>query len=224
MMNFRLISAASLFAAIHTFSVSATTILCDGCSAAAMLETAKVQATKRIPGVYTIDVLNLTGADYNVYKVTVAAGEQPATPLIAISQQSSAKETQIEAAATNFQLTIQAFKKTAAEKIVLSAHSPYLDVAVASAEKAAFASYITHVVRSQHQPLQQKIATLNASLRHLATIVPGESVDFVASASLQSPLAVETSVVFPDLAEIKVQMTLQHNLADGLVPLVTVIQ
>lgn len=224
MMNFRLIFAASLFATIHTISASATTILCDGCSSAAMLESAKAQAAKRIPGVYTIDVLNLTGADYNAYKVTVAAGGQPDLPLIAISQQSSAKETQIETAATDIQLAIHALQKTAAEKIVLPAHSPYPDAAVARTEKTAFATYTTHIVRSQHQALQLKIATLNANLRHLTTMVPVEYVDFVASASLQPPIAVETWVVFPDHSEIKVQMTLQHNLADGLVPLITVTQ
>ncbi|WP_348731605.1 hypothetical protein [Rheinheimera texasensis] len=224
MMNFRLIFAISLFAAIQSIRVSATTILCDGCNTAAMLESAKVQAARRMPGVYTIDVLNLTGADYSAYKATVAAGGQPGAPLIAISQQTSAKEAQIEAAATDFQLAIHALQKTAAEKIVLPAHSPYPDAAVAKAEKTAFATYTTHVVRSQHQALQQNIATLNASLRHLATMVPVEYVDFVASASLQSPIAVETWVVFPDQTEINVQMTLQYNLADGLVPLITVIQ
>lgn len=220
MINLRLIFVISLFATILTFSASASTILCDSCNTAAMRESAKAQATTRIPGTYTIAVLNITNADYNAYQAIVQAGGPPGTPVIAITQQSSAKEAQVEAAATDLQLAIGAYKKTAAKQIVLPAHSPYQSAANALTEKAAFATYATHVVRTQHKALQQKTNALNASVRQLVTIFPVEYVNI--AATVRSPALLETWVVFPDRSEIKVQMTLQYNLADGLVPVVTV--
>lgn len=218
MKNFRLIVAISLFAAIPT--LNATTILCDGCNTADMRESAEAMAATQIPGTYTIEVLNLTGADYIAYQAIVRAGGSSG----AITQQSSAKEAQVEAAAKELLRAIDAYKQTAAENIVLPTHAVYSGSTEALADKAAFAVYATHIVRTQHKKLQQHMTALNASLQHVATLIPVEYVNIVAAASNQSPKAVETGVVFPDRSEIKVQMTLQNNLVDGLVPVVTVAQ
>lgn len=220
-MNLKTGIVFSLLALTYAPSSFATTIICDGCTAQAMIEAAKNQASTLKFGTHDIGVLNITGADYNLYKAVVGKDNNSDEPVVRISKSSSPAELKIESSAVELQNSINDLKQFISEKIVLPADSPYKTATIALSELSEFSTYATHIVRKRTNPLKDKVKIIESHSQNLVENAQVEVSAVALSVSTKITTVVRTWVVLPDLSKIEVDITFQNNLADGLVMTIT---
>ena len=194
-MKFKISAILSLLASIHTASSFASTIICEGCTSAAMIATAKSEASTLRFGTHDIGVLNITGADYNLYKAVVSKDYNTGLSQVTISKQSSSSELQIEASAADLQKAIDEFKQVASGKIVLPADSPYKSATSALSEISEFSTYATHFVRNRNHSLQNKLTIIASHVEALAANAQVEVSVVALSISTKISTGVTTWVV-----------------------------
>lgn len=219
-MNLQCSLSLVLVACFYAHGISASTIICDQCSAENMLQATKNAALTKQADTHQIGVLNLTKPAQHFYQVTVTADHRHGLTLTNITTQRAAQAIAIENEAILLRQSIDAFKAVAFENFMLP-DSPYTTATAALSEPVAFATYLTYHLRQRTGAMQQQLGETVAVMEKLAKnadITEADISDFVVNELKADPTI---TVFFADQTTVQATITFIDHLQYGLVMNVT---
>lgn len=208
------------FIMLCSWSANAALVSCHSCSAVQMQMGAEEIAARMPAGIHEIKVLNITGADYHLYRIHVIRNStSPRNPSDEVQLQTTrlavANETQIRSQLRTLSATIDNIKNIASGKVLLPDTSPYQSAADALMYQGQFASYFSDFLNREHSGIQSAVFEFAATVETLAANLQiGASGIVSASTSLSS--GVISWVVFPDGSEMQFSFNFVNDLANGL--------
>lgn len=200
--------------------INAAVVACHGCSVSQMKLAAEETAARMSAGIHEIKVLNITGADYHLYRIHVIRNSTgPRNPADEVRLQTTrlavVKEAEIKSQLRTLNATIENIKNIASGKVLLPDTSPYQSAADALLYKDDFATYFTSFLNREHSGIQSAVFEFAATVETLAANLQ-ISTSGIVSVSTSLSSGVISWVVFPDGSEMQFSFNFVNDLANGL--------